>query len=81
MSILFYRRPDYTAQPRGPLNASDCAKYIERARSSGRAIPPGLSFEEIIGNKALPVSFIQYIVTNSLADHPSHAPSTISWTI
>jgi hypothetical protein len=58
MSVLFYRRPDYISKPNGPVNASDCAKYVERARSSERAIPPGLSCEEVINDKPLPVSII-----------------------
>lgn len=56
MSVLFYRRPDYISKPTSPINASDCAKYVERAKGSERAIPPGLSFEEVLNNKPLPVS-------------------------
>jgi hypothetical protein len=56
MSILFYRRPDYKSPWSTPLNASDCQRYIERTRGSAHAIPQGLSFDEIISNKPLPVS-------------------------
>jgi hypothetical protein len=56
MSVLFYRRPDYISKPTSPINASDCAKYVERAKGSERAIPHGLSFEEVLNNKPLPVS-------------------------
>lgn len=55
MSILFYRRPDYLAARSAPLNPTECAVYVQRAKKSERAIPKGLSFDEIIENKALPV--------------------------
>jgi hypothetical protein len=60
MSVLFYRRPDYISKPSSPINASDCAKYVARAKGSERAIPPGLSFEEVLNNKPLPVSAIMF---------------------
>jgi len=62
MSILFYRRPDYVRKPNGPLNPSDCARYVERAKGSERSIPAGLSFEEVINNKPLPVSTATYTI-------------------
>ena len=33
MSVLFYRRPDYLNPPSGPINSSECALYVERAKS------------------------------------------------
>ncbi|KAL2071526.1 hypothetical protein VTL71DRAFT_12761 [Oculimacula yallundae] len=54
MSVLFYRRPDYLQRPAEPVNAGDCARYVERAKNSERKIPEGLSFENVINNKALP---------------------------
>jgi hypothetical protein len=56
MSILFYRRPDYLAKPNGPINATECQQYAERATLTKRAIPNGLSFDEVIEGKTLPVS-------------------------
>jgi len=56
MSVLFYRRPDYLNKPDGPINTADCQKYAERAKNAERIIPPGLSFDEVMNNKALPVS-------------------------
>jgi hypothetical protein len=56
MSILFYRRPDYQSPWSAPINASECQRYIERAKGSAHAIPQGLSFDEVISNKPLPVS-------------------------
>lgn len=72
MSVLFYRRPDYLNKEGGPITNSTCQRYVERAKSelydsghsynadffsdSERAIPNGLSFEDIMDNKALPVS-------------------------
>ncbi|KAH6712985.1 regulator of G protein-like protein [Leptodontidium sp. MPI-SDFR-AT-0119] len=33
MSVLFYRRPDYFHMPPGPINAKDCTRYLERAKT------------------------------------------------
>lgn len=55
MSILFYRRPDYLAKSDGPITSSECMRYIERAKNSERAIPQGLSFDEIVQHRSLPV--------------------------
>ncbi|KUJ18357.1 uncharacterized protein LY89DRAFT_46694 [Mollisia scopiformis] len=66
MSILFYRRPDYLNKPAGPINSTECARYVERAKNSERAIPNGLSFDEVINNKALPPcslnDFMDYLI-------------------
>jgi len=56
MSVLFYRRPDYNSPWSAPINASDCQRYVERTKGSAHAIPQGLSFDEVINNKPLPVS-------------------------
>lgn len=72
MSVLFYRRPDYTSMPNAPINVSDCAKYVARAKVSGRAIPPGLSFEDVLNNKPLPVSRIRSSLRSKLTPS-SHA--------
>lgn len=55
MSILFYRRPDYVAKVPGPMSLSQCQLYVERTQKHRRAIPPELSFENVIQNRALPV--------------------------
>jgi hypothetical protein len=60
MSVLFYRRPDYLNKATGPINATECQRYVERAKNAERAIPPGLSFDEVINNKALPVSLYRW---------------------
>ncbi|KAM3079388.1 hypothetical protein ACMFMG_005820 [Clarireedia jacksonii] len=72
MSILFYRRPDYTTNSAAPLNASECQRYVERARNCERAIPPGLSFEDVIENRSLPpcsladfMDFLVYVEHNA----------------
>lgn len=66
MSVLFYRRPDYLAKSMGPLNKTECQIYVERAKKSERAIPKGLSFDDIVENKALPPcslpDFMDYLV-------------------
>ncbi|KAG4429789.1 hypothetical protein IFR05_014725 [Cadophora sp. M221] len=54
MPVLFYRRPDFFHMAPGPINAKDCARYLERARNSERAIPEGLSFEDVINDRTLP---------------------------
>lgn len=66
MSILFYRRPDYLAKSSGPLNKTECSIYVERAKKSERAIPKGLSFDEITENKALPVRYPLLSIHNSI---------------
>ncbi|KAL8860697.1 MAG: hypothetical protein Q9178_002727 [Gyalolechia marmorata] len=71
MSILFYKKPDYRPQQNeGPLNVKKCQKYIEKTKGYKAKIPPDLSFERIVSNKALPPcslqDFIDYLayVTN-----------------
>lgn len=55
MSVLFYRRPDYVAKLPGPMSLAQCQIYVERTQKHKRAIPPELSFQNVIQNKALPV--------------------------
>ncbi|KAL3422693.1 hypothetical protein PVAG01_06849 [Phlyctema vagabunda] len=67
MSILFYRRPDFLNKASGPINSTECARYVERAKNSERAIPSGLSFEDVvIKNTALPPcslnDFMDYLI-------------------
>lgn len=61
MSVLFYRRPDYVAKLPGPMNLAQCQVYVERTQKHRRAIPPELSFENIIQNRALPVGPYQLL--------------------
>lgn len=56
MSILFYRRPDYVSRTNGPLNRAECQRYVERTANNKRGIPEELSFDNVLANKALPVS-------------------------
>ena len=57
MSVLFYRRPDYVERAHeGPLNWEDCQKYVERTKGNRHNIPPELSFDNVVNNKALPAS-------------------------
>ncbi|KAL8809895.1 MAG: hypothetical protein Q9223_007858 [Gallowayella weberi] len=66
MSLLFYRRPDFVAKLPGPMNLTQCQIYVERTQKHRRAIPPELSFENVIQNKALPPctlqDFMDYLV-------------------
>ena len=58
MSILFYKRPEYVLKSNGPL--SQCAKGGGTAEDcSTAAIPPELSFENVICNKCLPPCSLQ----------------------
>jgi hypothetical protein len=52
MSILFYKPPDYVAKVPGPMNLTQCQIYVERTQKHRRAIPPELSFENVIQNRA-----------------------------
>ncbi|KAL8788801.1 MAG: hypothetical protein Q9213_001472 [Squamulea squamosa] len=66
MSILFYQRPDYVAKLPGPMNLTQCQIQVERTHKNRKAIPPELSFENILQNKALPPctlqDFLDYLV-------------------
>ena len=56
MSLLFYRRPDFVAKMPGPLGLAQCQAYVDKTQKHRRAIPSQLSFENVIQDKALPVS-------------------------
>ena len=55
MSILFYKRPQYVQKPSGRLDAVKRQAYINQNQKYDLAIPPELSFEQVVGNKAAPV--------------------------
>ena len=58
MSILFYKRPEYVLKGNGPLK--ECARKGGNARDcSNAAIPPELSFENVICNKCSPPCSLQ----------------------
>ena len=59
MSLLFYKRPDYVAKVPGPMNLTQCQIYVERTQKHKKAIPPELSFENVIQNRALPPCALQ----------------------
>jgi len=66
MSVLFYRRPDYLNKSSGPINSTECARYVERAKKCERQIPDGLSFDDVLSHKSLPPcslnDFMDYLV-------------------
>ncbi|KAL8901662.1 MAG: hypothetical protein Q9192_000421 [Flavoplaca navasiana] len=66
MSLLFYRRPDYVAKLPGPMEKSQCQIYVDRTQKHKKSIPPELSFDNILQNKALPPcalqDFMDYLV-------------------
>lgn len=66
MSILWYKRPDYVAKVPGPMNLTQCQIYVERTQKHKRAIPPELSFENVIQNKALPPCALQDFMVSTL---------------
>lgn len=58
MSILFYKRPEYVLRHNGPL--AECSRKGGTAQDcSAAAIPPELSFENVICNKCLPPCSLQ----------------------
>ena len=58
MSILFYKRPEYVLRHHGPL--AECSRKGGTAQDcSAAAIPPELSFENVICNKCLPPCSLQ----------------------
>ncbi|KAL8996327.1 MAG: hypothetical protein Q9169_004127 [Polycauliona sp. 2 TL-2023] len=66
MSLLFYRRPDFVSKLPGPMDKSKCQIYVDRTQKHRKAIPPELSFDNILQNKALPPcglqDFMDYMV-------------------
>ncbi|KAL9065101.1 MAG: hypothetical protein Q9161_008448 [Pseudevernia consocians] len=66
MSILFYERPPFVAKDPGPMTVSSCQAYVDRTSKHKRSIPPDLSFENIVQNKAMPPcsrqDFMEYLV-------------------
>ena len=58
MSILFYKRPQYVLKSNGPLKA--CSRKGGTPQDcADAAIPPELSFENIVCNKCLPPCSLQ----------------------
>ena len=58
MSILFYKRPEYVLRHNGPL--AECSRKGGTAEDcSTAAIPPELSFENVVCNKCLPPCSLQ----------------------
>ena len=58
MSILFYKRPEYVLRHNGPL--AECSRKGGTVEDcSAAAIPPELSFENVVCNKCLPPCSLQ----------------------
>ena len=58
MSILFYKRPEYVLRQNGPL--AECSRKGGTPQDcSTAAIPPELSFENVVCNKCLPPCSLQ----------------------
>lgn len=55
MSILFYKRPKHVNTPEGPLDVTNYKEQLNRSNNCEASIPPELSFEQVVGNKAGPV--------------------------
>ena len=55
MALLFYRKPGYVAKLPGPMSMVKCQLYFEQNQKHRWAVPPELSFESVVRNKALPV--------------------------
>lgn len=51
MSLLFYRRPDHIRRPPGP---ADLVEYERTLEKKSKGIPKELSFEMVVGNRAMP---------------------------
>ena len=75
MSLLFYRRPDYVRDT-GPMDSSDYLKYVEKCR---RAIPPELCFDNVVANRAMPVSSKPFSISGIIANPISRVPSKTLW--
>lgn len=51
MSLLFYRRPDHIRRPHGPI---DLVEYERTLEKKSKGIPKELSFDMVVGNRAMP---------------------------
>lgn len=59
------------------MNLTQCQIYVERTQKHKRAIPPELSFENVIQNKALPPCALQdfMVYTQDLLLYSHKRPS------
>ena len=80
MSLLFYRRPEYVAKNHGRMDTSDFQKYLEKQRA---AIPQQLCFENVVTNRAMPVSQTKFVLhqPGRSSREKSHVRCKISWDI
>lgn len=65
MSLLFYRRPNYVDRMSSPMDPVEYERFIENKR---KAIPPELSFEMVVANRAMPPVCITSTCVNYLAE-------------
>ena len=56
MSFLFYKKPKAVIHCDGPLDICNVPSRPEKVEQCQAAIPPQLSFEQVLSNKAAPVS-------------------------
>lgn len=75
MSLLFYKRPNYVDKKSAPMGASEYRIYLEKSRA---AIPTELCFENVIANRAMPVSMSVFKIAFGV-DVGSLVRSTTSW--
>ena len=48
------KRPAFVEKAQGPMTLASCQAYVERTSKHKRSIPPDLSFENVIQDKAMP---------------------------
>ena len=66
-------RPAFVTKAPGPMTKSSCQAYVERTSKHKRSIPPDLSFENIVQNKAMPPCSRQDFMVAASADTPRQA--------
>ncbi len=54
MTFFLYRRPEYVAKLPRPLTRDECELFVQRSQEHKRAVPPELSFDNVVQDKALP---------------------------
>ena len=48
------KRPAFVEKAQGPMTLASCQAYVERTSKHKRSIPPDLSFENVVQDKAMP---------------------------
>ena len=63
------KRPAFVEKAQGPMTLASCQAYVERTSKHKKSIPPDLSFENVIQDKAMPpCSRLDFMVLTLVAN-------------